>query len=287
MSAVLCLLACAVAASAQLRTQSPLPAPTGYVNDYANVIDPAAKDRLTAILNNLKERGDIEFAVVTVPTTGDVPVFDYALSVARGWGIGAKEGEKAGLLLLVAVNDKKYQVLTSRHLEGDLPDILLGTIMRERLREPFRAGNYSKGLSDSVETIVATLARSRGFSVEGIDGNNAYTGRTATRQRGRGRQTQSSLSLGACCLMAVVGMILLSMFSGGRRGGRGGFGGGGGGCLNALLLANLFSSFGGGRSSGWGGGGGSGWGGGGGGGGGFGGFGGGGDFGGGGAGGDW
>jgi uncharacterized protein len=285
MFAALCLqLACAVVARAQVQTQSPLPAPTGYVNDYAGVIDEATKARLETILTNLKTVGDIEFAVVTVPTTGDLPIFDYSMAVARGWGIGAKDGDKAGLLLLVAINDRKYHIQTSRHLEGDLPDGLVGGIMRDRLREPFRAGNYSQGLSDTVLTIVGTLAQKRGFSVEGIDQSYAYRQRSAPQSRGtRGRQSQSSLSLGACCLIAVVGIILLSMFS---RGGRG-RGGGGGGCLNALLLANLFSGLsGGGRSSGWGGGG-SGWGGGGGGGGGFGGFGGGGDFGGGGAGGSW
>ncbi|HVF55810.1 MAG TPA: TPM domain-containing protein, partial [Pyrinomonadaceae bacterium] len=260
MLAALFLLAYAGVAHAQLRTQSPLPAPTGHVNDYAGVIDEATKSRLETSLSNLKTRADIEFAVVTVPTTGDLPIFDYSLAVARGWGIGSKEGDKAGLLLLVAINDRKYYLQTSRHLEGDLPDGLVGAIMRERLREPFRAGDYSRGLSDTVQTIVATLAQNRGFSVEGIDQSYAYRGRSTPARGGRGNQAQSSLSLGACCIIAVVALFLISMFSGGKRGGRGG--GGGGGCLNALLLANLFSGLGGGGRSSGGWGGGSGWGGG-------------------------
>jgi uncharacterized protein len=282
----------ASAQDARAYSESPLPAPTGYVNDYANVIDPASKDKLETIAKALKERAGIEFAVVTVPTTGGRDIFDYSLSVARGWGIGSKESDKPGLLLLVATNDRKYQAQVGRHLEGDLPDGLVGEIARQRLVPPFRAGNYSQGILDFVRTVTATLAEKRSFSLEGIEVGQAYrpAGRTTTPRRTSGRQSQSSLSLGACCLVAIVGLILLSMFSGGGRGKRGG--GGGGGCLNALLLANLFSGLsGGGRSSsgwgGFGGGGGSGWGGGGGGGGGFGGFGGGGDFGGGGAGGSW
>ncbi len=290
--AALCLwLACAGAASAQdarAYTESPLPPPAGYVTDNSNVIDAATEERLTAILKGLKERADIEFAVVTVPTTGGRDIFDYSLSVARGWGIGSKEGEKNGLLLVVATGDRKYQTQVSRHLEGDLPDGLVGEISRQRLVPPFRQGDYGKGVSDFVQTVVATLAQKRNFSVEGIDATQAYrpVERANTRRTTRARSTQSSLSLGACCLIGIVVLVLLSLFSGKGRGGRGG--GGGGGCLNALLLANLFSGLsGGGRgSSGWGGGGGSGWGGGGGGGG-FGGCGGGGDFGGGGAGGDW
>ena len=111
---------------------SPVTTPTGYINDYANVIDAQTKSRLETILTNLKKLADIEIAVVTVPTTNGEDIFDYSLAVARGWGIGSKDGEKLGLLLVVAVNDRKYFTQVSRHLEGDLPDGLVGQIQRER-----------------------------------------------------------------------------------------------------------------------------------------------------------
>ncbi len=285
--AFVCLLSCGADVFAQT-TQSPLPYTERAVNDYANVIDPATRERMETILINLKDRAKIEFAVVTIKTTGDQPIFDYSLAVARGWGIGPRDGEKKGLLLLVAVDDRRYQIQVSRHLEGDLPDGLVGELGR-RMRGPFREGRYGDGLFAAVQTFVATLAEKQGFSIEGIDQDYAYRS-TPVRDDPfgqRGRSPQSGLSLGACCLIAFIALIVLSLMSG-RGGGRGG-GGGGSGFLNALLLANLFSGINSGRSSGgWGGGGSSGWGGGGNsGGGGFGGFGGGGDFGGGGAGGDW
>jgi uncharacterized protein len=292
------LFACAGAAAAQnprAYTQAPLPKPEGfykYVADEAGVLDAATKERLATVLNRLKERADIEFAVVTVPTTGGADIFEYSLSLARGWGIGSKEGEKNGLLLVLAVNDRKWQVQVSRHLEGDLPDSLVGQIARQRLVPPLRQGNYSQGINEFVQGAVATLAQKRGFQLEGID--QSYAQREPVRGTRPTRARESGgLGLGTCCLILVVGIVLLSMFGRGRGGGggRGGWGGGGGGgWLTSILVANAVgSALGSGRgsSSGWGGGGGSGWGGGGGGGGGFGGFGGGGDFGGGGAGGDW
>ena len=276
-----CLLGGFGAAGAQTAV-SPLPAPTGYVNDYANVIDPATKERLETKLTNLKRVADIEFAVATVPTTGGQDIFDYSLAVYRGWGIGSKEGDKAGLLLLVAVNDRKYFTQISRHLEGDLTDSVSGRIQREKLVPPFRQGDYARGISDTVDAYIATLAKQRGFNIEGIDQTQAYS---PTRARERVRRSDGGAISGPCCIGLIVLIIILVMFSGGRRGG-----GGGGGCLNLLLLNALLNS-GGRRSSGWGGGGfgGGGWGGGGfgGGGGGFGGFGGGGDAGGGGSGGSW
>jgi uncharacterized protein len=267
------------AGSASSQTTSPVPQPVPFtpVVDNAHVIDAQTRQRLETIWTNLKQRADIEFAVVTVLTTDDADIFDYSLAIARGWGIGAKDGDKAGFLLVVAIQDRKYFTQVSRHLEGELPDGVVGQIQRERLVPAFRQTNYSKGLLDTVQAYVATLAEKRGFSVEGIDQSYAYR----ARPREREIPQRPSNSLGKCFGILIIAIILLLLFSSSRRGG-------GAGCLQALLWGSLFSNLGGGRrSSGWGGGGFGGGGGGFGGGGFGGGFGGGGDFGGGGAGGSW
>ena len=274
----------AVNASAQTTPQSPVPLPVPFnpIVDNAHVIDADTRQRLESIYLNLKERGKIEYAVVTVDTTGDRDIFDYTLAIARGWGIGPKDGEKASFLLVVAIQDRKYFTQVSRHIEGDLPDGLIGTIQRERLVPAFRQGNYSKGIYDTIQAYAATLAAKRGFSIDGIDQRYAY------RDRPRQQQPQPvQKGFSVCATIAVIVFVLILLSSASRRSG-----GGGGGCLQALLWGSLFSNLSGGGRGGWGSS--SGWGGGGfggggsGGGGGFGGgFGGGGDFGGGGAGGSW
>ncbi len=285
------------AARAQTKPQSPVPLPVPFtpIVDNANVIDAATRERLESIYRNLKERANIEYAVLTVPTTGDQDIFDFSLAVARGWGIGPKDGEKAGLLLVVAVQDRKYFTQVSDHLEGDLPDGLVGIIQRERLVPAFRQQKYSEGIFNAIQAYVATLAQKRGFSVEGIDQSFAYR----QQQPPRGIETRRSPGSGwfiTCCGGLVVLGILIAVSIGSRGGPRGGGrrggGWGGGGWWTAALLASLLSNAGGSgrrsRDSGWGGGfGGGGFGGGGGGGGFGGGFGGGGSFGGGGAGGSW
>jgi uncharacterized protein len=253
--------------------QNSLPKPPQgkAIGDYANIIDEATEQRLETTFTNLRERAGIEFGIATVDTIGDNDIFDYSLGVARGWGIGPGSGEKNGLLLFVAVKDRKYYIQVSRHLEGDLPDGYVGSVGR-RMQAPFRANNYSEGVMAAVQTLIATLGQKRGFSIEGID--ESY----AIREAPRRRPQRSTGSLSACGVIFIIAIILIFLLS--SRGG-----GAGGGCLNLLLLNTLLNS-GRGYSSGWGGGssGSSGWGDGGGG---FGGFGGGGDFGGGGAGGDW
>ena len=107
---------------------------------------------------------------------------------SSGWGIGSKEGQKIGFLLLVAVKDRKYFTQVGDHLEGDLNDGLVGEIQREVLVPAFKQANYSKGIYDTVQAYVATLAEKRGFTIEGIDQSYAYReisqGRPACRSGG-------------------------------------------------------------------------------------------------------
>lgn len=260
----------------------PLPSPFTPIVDNANVIDAETEKKLGAIYLNLKERANIEFAVVTIDTTGGQVIDDYALAIYRGWGIGSKEND--GFLLLLAVQDRKYYTEVGYHLEGDLNDGLVGQLQRQYLVPQLKKGNYSQGVNDAVQAYVATLAEKRGFTIEGID--QRFARRETTRPAGT-RSRSGGLSSTCCTLLIFLGiaiLVLSSLRKGG--GGRGGGGFGGGGWLNLLLLGSLLNS--GSRSSSWGDSS-SGWSGGGfgGGGGGFGGGFGGGSAGGGGAGGSW
>jgi uncharacterized protein len=262
--------------------QSPLPKPTGYVNDYAGVIDSATKEWLETTLGNLDRQQQIQFSVVTIDTTGGQEIFDYSLAVARGWGIGSKDAQKPSLLLLAAIKDRKAFTQVSRHLEGEIPDGLAGQIQRERLVPAFRAGDYGKGLADTVSAYIATIASKNGFSTDTIFPTGFPAGTKPTPRR----ETGGKSGLGGLCGVVIIIIVVLGILVLRSRG-RGGRGGGGGGWLGWLVLSSLLNSGRGSGSSGWSGGGFGGGGGGGSSGGGFGGFGGGGDFGGGGAGVSW
>jgi uncharacterized protein len=259
---------------------SPLPAPAGMVNDYAGVIDAATKQRLETRLRQFADGTNprVELAVAVVRTTGERPIFDYSLAVARGWGIGSKEQDNPSVLLFVAVDDRKYFTQVSKDLEDELPDGLVGSLQRQYLVPQFRQANYGKGIEDTMEAYIRTIENK---------GNAATQPEASPVPQGGQRRNGSSLSGTFCCLLVILVLILIIFSSRGGGGGgrrRGGWGGGGlGGALPWIIgsaISNAASS----SSSGWSSGGSSDWGSSGGG---WGGFGGGGDFGGGGAGGDW
>ncbi len=208
-----------VVATAQT-AQSPLPKPTGYVNDFAHIIDSATKNRIETTLENLDREQQIQFSVVTVDSTKGQEIFDYSLAVARGWGIGSKETSKPSLLLLVAVQDRKAFVQTSRHVEGDLPDGLVGQIQREYLVPAFKAGQPAKGLSDTVNAYITELAAKRGFSTDTI----FAAGETPPVRRVNNGGNR--VCVGPLIVIAIVLVILFLVLANRGRGGRGGFGGG-------------------------------------------------------------
>ena len=266
---------------------SPLPAPTGAVNDFAGVIDAATKQQLEAKLKNLKDTTNpsVEIAVAVVKTTGDRAISEYSIAVARGWKIGSKEDDNPSALLFVAIDDRKYFTQVSKDLEDELPDGLVGSLQRQYLVPEFRKGNYGKGISDTIDAYIERIRTS---------GNVVGNTNTAAK---RSPASSSGISGGIvtlfCCLVIFV-IILIIIFSQSKGGptkgdkdrwGGGGFGGGSGGggiggsALPWVIGSILSSGSGSSSSSDWGSssGGGSDWGG----------FGGGGDFGGGGSGGDW
>jgi len=142
--------------------ESPLPAPTGHVNDYAHALDDGMRAQLEQALVELRQRSQIEFAIAIVNTTGGQPIFDYSLAVARGWGVGG--GERGdGIVLLIAVDDHQWRVQISRSLERDLPNEVVKQA-GETMKAPFSEGHYGEGVRRCVESIIKTLAARRGFA---------------------------------------------------------------------------------------------------------------------------
>jgi uncharacterized protein len=252
--------------------------PTGYVNDFANVLDASGKRRLEAYCGEVERATGVQMAFVLVDTLDGDPIEDVANKLYIQWGIG-KKGTNEGILVLLAVHDRKQRAEIGYGLEPIVPDGYAGGVLRG-IRPLLRQGNYSGALLAAAQEFGDRIAQAKGVEIAGQPRRPAQRGRPEPE----GGIPWPLLVGGFFLFMWIIGRLSGGGRSGGGRSGGSG-GSGAGGLLTGLILGNIM-----GRSSGWGGGGGGGWGGGGfggsGGGGGFGGF-GGGDSGGGGASSDW
>jgi D-alanyl-D-alanine dipeptidase len=138
------------------------------VNDYAEVLDEQTEKFLESRLKDFRNSTNppVEIAVVTVKTTNKKPIFDYSLAVARAWRKNNPLVNSESLLLFVSLEDKKYFTQTSNGIQRDLPDAAVGQIQRDFLVPAFRAGNYSKGITDTLNAYIARLAAARNVGLK-------------------------------------------------------------------------------------------------------------------------
>ncbi|CAN5476605.1 hypothetical protein BH20ACI3_BH20ACI3_01930 [soil metagenome] len=175
-SAVFCAGYLGTKSNAQEKTQ--LPARTGYVNDFAHVVDDATRHRLDTILDNVKKRSGVELNLATVQNTGNQDIFEFSRRLAGDWGIGSRGSAKKTLLLVVSVDEKAVFTQLSKSVQGKLPEGILGEL-NQRVREPISSGHFSQGLTDGVDHFIAALAKKLGFSLQDID--QAQTEASAAR----------------------------------------------------------------------------------------------------------
>lgn len=245
----------------------PPPNPPRLVTDVAGILSEAEKAALEQKLVAFDDSTSNQIAVVVIKSLDDRPIEDYATKLFRTWGIGNKKTNN-GVLLLVAVDDRKVKIEPGYGLEGAIPDIVAGDIIRNKIAPAFKAGNYYKGIDEATDALAQAavgeykVARKRdksssdgdspllvffilliivGIILAGIGGGGGFGG---------GRRRRSDLG------SLAEGIILGSLLNGGRGGGGwggggfggGGFGGGGGGGFGGFGGG---SSGGGGASGGW------------------------------------
>lgn len=243
------------------RQAEPMPVLTGPVNDFANVIDaPSARelDRVSRAL--MDATGDV-IVVATIDSAasrGDIQTYANELFQNGGRGIGTK-GQDTGLLILLAVKDRRVWIEVGYGLEGIITDGFAGETSREEMSPRFRQGDYGAGLLAGVRRLAGRIAEAKGVQSDQLP--------APVRAARRGPESSNDgRTLFIIALVIVVLIVANSRSRGGRRraywgggpwsgwggGGYGGTFGGGGG-----FSGGGFGGFGGGSSGG--GGGGSSW----------------------------
>jgi uncharacterized protein len=130
--------------------------PTGYVNDFANVLSPATRSQLEGLCTEVDHRANAQIAVVTVHTTGDDPIDDYAVRLEEQWKVGPK-GSDRGVLLLLATDDHHYRFEVGYGLEPILPDGKMGDIGR-RMVPYLRQNDYDDAVTLGVGSVAQIIA---------------------------------------------------------------------------------------------------------------------------------
>ena len=234
-----------------------LPMPRHYVEDYANVINSADERSLNGILQELEQKTGAQYIILTVQTTGGLPIEQFSIELAEKWKLGQK-GKDNGMLFTLAVKDRRYRFEVGYGLEGFITDQFCGRVGREVLVPYLKKENYSQGIYQANLRVIEKIASAAGVTLTGMP----KMAPLPVKPRRRGLP---------CCGALLPLLFFLILFGGlGRRMGWwfflpfmfGGFGGHGGygrsGSFGGGSFGGGFGGFGGGMGGGFGGGGASG-----------------------------
>ena len=235
LAAAVLLLAAALPAAAE----RPIPSLTGPVVDEAGVVDARWRAQLDTLCRSawaLPPGRRVQLQYLLVDSLGEEPIEPYAVRVFETWKLG-EAGKDNGVLVVVAVKDRRVRIETGYGAEGALTDAQAGRIIRSTIAPAFREGRYGEGLYQAGRQILAAL----GSLPEGVQ---------ATRPRAQPVELPFPFGLLVGLLLAggapvvvlviVAFMVLRALFGRRRRfwggyggpwggGYGGGFGGGGGG----------------------------------------------------------
>ncbi len=132
------------------------PAPSGWVNDYVGLFSAAEKAELERRLTAIEAQSGVEISVVALADTGAYSPKEYAVRLFERWGIG-KKGADNGLLILIAVDDRRIEVEVGYGLEGLLPDGKVGELLDRFFIPAARAGRLGAGVVALVNELQSVL----------------------------------------------------------------------------------------------------------------------------------
>ncbi|HDQ44606.1 MAG TPA: TPM domain-containing protein, partial [bacterium] len=205
------------------------PRPTNWVSDFAGVIPAEQKAQISAVARELKQKTGAELAVATIRSLGGASIEVFANDLYRAWGVGEK-GKDNGILILLAVEDRKVWIEVGYGFEPILPDGRVGGILDRYVVPDLSRNDFGSGLLGGTLAVAGVIAGDAGVTLTGVP-------RQPYRQPG---VEDGSRGGGIILIIIFILLIILTkgriipwllfaaMMGGGRSGGGGGgFGGGG------------------------------------------------------------
>ncbi|MCK4305389.1 MAG: TPM domain-containing protein [Candidatus Eisenbacteria sp.] len=217
-----------------------IPPPTGYVNDFAQVMTRAQRLELEDLCRRLDRASGAQLALVILPSVEREPITEVKNRLFEAWQVGRKSDDR-GLLIVHALSERRIEVEVGYGLEPILPDARVGALLDQAVMPLFKEGRFFEGYRSGIAA----------FGQRILADPNAKGGSDAYRRGGRPSSGQSGggsrrFPIGGLLLVPVflyllirhprlLLLLLIMNMGGSRRGGGlggsfgGGFGGFGGG----------------------------------------------------------
>jgi len=198
--------------SVTLAFAAKFPAPVGYVNDFAKILDSDTARTLEGKISQYEKLTSIEIAIVTLKSLdGWADIEECAVELFKEWGIGKKSKDN-GVLILVAPNDRKIRIEVGYGLEGDLTDGRAGQILDKFAIPAFKEGNYPKGIIQTVDGVISVLG---GLSPQEREAQQAIRAEEERVRKEKAKERTAEFFQMALIIFVIV-LVFVGLFLAGK-----------------------------------------------------------------------
>ncbi|QHT69625.1 YgcG family protein [Rhodocytophaga rosea] len=134
----------------------PVPTLSGHVNDYAHVLSDETITRLENTLQQHEQSTSNQIVVLTISSLEGQTIEEKANEIFNTWQLGQKD-KNNGVLLLVAIEDRKMRIEVGYGLEASLTDAHSARIIRNELVPYFKQFSYDEGITAGVTAIIGAI----------------------------------------------------------------------------------------------------------------------------------
>jgi uncharacterized protein len=147
-----------------------IPQPVGFVNDFADVVDPQYERAAVAVINEVKAKSKGEIAVVTLTSLRGLPADDVARRIGNEWRVGyagapGDPASRTGVVILLAPFDGEYRLELAEGASRFISDAEAGKILDQAMAPPLRQLAYGQAIYQTVVAVGQRFAERFGFTL--------------------------------------------------------------------------------------------------------------------------
>jgi uncharacterized protein len=128
--------------------------PASWVTDASGVLSPQTLSEQNARLRAYEQKTGHQILVYVAPSTGGVPIEDWAVRAFQKWQVGRK-GLDDGLVLFIFTQDRTLRIEVGYGFEPVVPDVLASRIIRETIAPALAAGQPDRAVAAGLDRILA------------------------------------------------------------------------------------------------------------------------------------
>ncbi|WP_167882001.1 TPM domain-containing protein [Leptospira bouyouniensis] len=126
------------------------------IRDEINLLSNKEKGELSELILNLKRKYGSEIAILIIETTKNKSIEEYSLEYFEKWKIG-REFFNDGLLILLAIDDRKLRIEVGYGLEKIIKDEIAARIIKEKMIPRFKNGEFFPAIKIAVEDLIKLI----------------------------------------------------------------------------------------------------------------------------------